>query len=64
MWDIPFEPYIFGTAVNNGEMLASVKASSVPVRQVEAVAESIAGRKDGATSKRGGGFFSFLKGGS
>lgn len=41
---IPFEPKLFGTAANNGQMLAEVEAGSKIVETLDDVARSVMGR--------------------
>jgi pilus assembly protein CpaE len=41
---IPFEPKLFGTAANNGQMLAEVEAASKIVETLDDVARSVMGR--------------------
>jgi pilus assembly protein CpaE len=43
---IPFEPQIFGTAANNGQMIAETNATSKPAELFLALAQSVTGRTE------------------
>jgi pilus assembly protein CpaE len=49
---IPFEPQLFGTAANNGQMIAEVQASHKTAEMFRQLAQVLTGR---AEAKRGGG---------
>jgi len=42
---IPYDPHVFGTAANNGQMIADIAARSVASRLLGEVADMIAGRQ-------------------
>ena len=48
---IPFEPQLFGTAANNGQMIAEVQASHKTAEMFRQLAQVLTGR---AEAKRGG----------
>lgn len=48
---IPFEPKLFGTAANNGQMLAEVDKNSKITEAVDALANSLIGRVENRSSK-------------
>ena len=43
---IPFEPAIFGTAANNGQMIAETNAASKPAEMFLALAQIVTGRAE------------------
>jgi len=49
---IPFEPRLFGTAANNGQMLAEVEAGSKIVETIDDVARALMGKATGRRAKR------------
>lgn len=49
---IPFEPKLFGTAANNGQMLAEVEASSKIVETIDEVGRSLMGKAAVRRSKK------------
>ena len=51
---IPFEPQLFGTAANNGQMIAETDPKSAIVESFELVARLVTGRAEIKRSKRGG----------
>jgi len=60
---VPFEPHLFGTAANNGQMLPEVQPRSQVAEGIRLLAELITGRAMGAeTQKSVQSVFSFLKG--
>jgi pilus assembly protein CpaE len=48
---IPFDPVLFGTAANNGQMLTEVQAKSKAVEYINDLARKIAGRGESKASK-------------
>jgi len=48
---IPFDPALFGTAANNGQMIAEVQAGSKPAEQFADLAAAILGRPETRRSK-------------
>jgi pilus assembly protein CpaE len=52
---IPFEPHLFGTAANSGQMIAEVSAKAVANKAFAEVAEVLTGRKE--TKRRRGRLF-------
>lgn len=48
---IPFDPTLFGTAMNNGEMLAETAKGSKAVQQINALASIVSAREAVATAK-------------
>ena len=50
---IPFEPQIFGTAANNGQMIAELSSSHRAAEMFVKIAQSITGRTDGKKTKSG-----------
>ena len=50
---IPFEPQIFGTAANNGQMIAEVSASHKTADMFRQLAQILTGRAE-AKRQRGG----------
>jgi pilus assembly protein CpaE len=48
---LPFDPVLFGTAANNGQMLAEVQAKSKVVEQINDLARKIAGRGESKSAK-------------
>lgn len=62
--NLPFEPQIFGTAANNGQMLPEVNIAARPAQAVMALAAQLTGRerRDEPKAKPGAQLFSFLKG--
>jgi pilus assembly protein CpaE len=51
---IPFEPHLFGTAANNGQMLVEVQPKSKVSEGVRTLAELLTGRNVQQTSKKNG----------
>jgi pilus assembly protein CpaE len=51
---IPFEPQVFGTAANNGQMIAEVAAGSRAANTFRQLAQLLTGRTDGKKSRSGG----------
>lgn len=49
---IPFEPQLFGTAANNGQMVAEVDARHAVSEMFTAVAQVVSGRSDAHKTKR------------
>lgn len=49
---VPFEPKLFGTAANNGQMLAEVEAGSKIVETIEDVGRTLMGRTAGRRVKK------------
>ncbi|MCC3247221.1 AAA family ATPase [Methylocystis sp. WRRC1] len=49
---VPFEPKLFGTAANNGQMLAEVEAGSKIVEMLDDVARSLMGKAAGRRAKK------------
>ncbi len=43
---IPFEPALFGTAANNGQMIAEVQSGAKPVEILNSLAATLTGRSD------------------
>jgi pilus assembly protein CpaE len=43
---IPFEPALFGTAANNGQMIAEVQAGSKPAEIFSELAAAVTGRSE------------------
>ena len=59
---IAFDPVLFGTALNNGEMLAEVSKSSRVVRELTSLANIVSARTSaGEAAKKGGALASLLK---
>jgi pilus assembly protein CpaE len=50
---IPFEPQIFGTAANNGQMIAELSSSHRAAEMFVNIAQSLTGRTDGKKTKSG-----------
>ncbi|MDI3470181.1 MAG: Type II/IV secretion system ATPase TadZ/CpaE, associated with Flp pilus assembly [Pseudolabrys sp.] len=50
---IPFEPHLFGTAANNGQMIAEVSASHKTAELIRQVAQALAGRAEIKRSRSG-----------
>ena len=50
---IPFEPAIFGTAANNGQMISETNAASKPAEMFLALAQIVTGRAEMKRAKRG-----------
>jgi pilus assembly protein CpaE len=60
---IPFEPHLFGTAANNGQMLPEVQPRSQVAEGIRMLSEIVTGRAPGAEAQKGASsVFSFLKG--
>lgn len=61
---IPFEPNLFGTAANNGQMLSEVQPRSQVAEGIRILSELVTGRTPSADADKGGvsSVFSFLKG--
>lgn len=51
---VPYEPEIFGKALNNGDMLRTVNAKSKPVSAIEDLAKSLSARQTAKTKKKAG----------
>jgi pilus assembly protein CpaE len=51
---IPFEPHLFGTAANNGQMLAEVQPKSKSAEGIRRIAELVTGRNVQPMVKKGG----------
>jgi pilus assembly protein CpaE len=49
---IPFEPQIFGTAANNGQMIAETSAASKPAELFLSLAQMVTGRSEAKRVKR------------
>ena len=49
---IPFEPKLFGTAANNGQMIAEVEAASKVAETIKALARIVTGRTELRKAKR------------
>lgn len=49
---IPFDPALFGTAANNGQMLSEVQAKSKTVEQLQEVARRVTGRADAKAQRK------------
>jgi pilus assembly protein CpaE len=49
---IPFDPALFGTAANNGQMLSEVQAKSKIVESLMEVARRVTGRSEGKTQRK------------
>jgi pilus assembly protein CpaE len=49
---IPFEPKLFGTAANNGQMLAEVEAGSKVVETMDELGRALMGRTTGRRAKK------------
>ena len=50
---IPFDPQIFGTAANNGQMISETNAASKPAEMFLALAQIVTGRAEARRVKRG-----------
>ena len=50
---IPFEPQLFGTAANNGQMIAETDAKSPIVEMFDLIARTVTGRAESRRQKRG-----------
>src|SRR5262249_13757193 len=50
---IPFEPQLFGTAANNGQMVAELSSSHHPPETFGQIAQLLTGRTDGKKAKPG-----------
>jgi pilus assembly protein CpaE len=60
---IPFEPHLFGTAANNGQMLPEVQPRSQVAEGIRALSELVTGRTTSDETQKGASsVFSFLKG--
>jgi pilus assembly protein CpaE len=59
---LPFDPMLYGTAANNGQMLIEVQPKSPTAEGIRALAELLTGRTPQAESKSVLPFLSFLKG--
>jgi pilus assembly protein CpaE len=55
---IPFEPQVFGTAANNGQMIAEVSAKHKSAEMFRTMAQVLTGRSE--TKSKGGGLLSPL----
>jgi pilus assembly protein CpaE len=51
---IPFDPSLFGTAANNGQMIAETDAKSPIVESFDVIARTVTGRAEIKRPKRGG----------
>ena len=51
---IPFEPQLFGTAANNGQVVAEVDAKSAAAQAFEKIAQAVSGRAEARRVKRSG----------
>ena len=51
--DIPFDPKLFGTAANNGQMIAEVEAGNKIAQTFSELARAVTGRAEVKKSKRG-----------
>ncbi len=49
---VPFEPKLFGTAANNGQMIAEVEAASKVAEMLSELARIVAGRSEIRKAKR------------
>jgi pilus assembly protein CpaE len=49
---IPFDPMLFGTAANNGQMLSEVQAKAKPVELLMEVARRVTGRSDNKIQRK------------
>ena len=58
---IAFDPVLFGTALNNGEMLAEVNKSSRAVKELSKLANIVSARTSIGDTKKGGALASMLK---
>ncbi len=60
---IPFEPQLFGTAANNGQMIGEMENSNLIARMFDDLAQSVSGKAQPSVSKRSGlgGLFSKFK---
>ncbi|MGE0230360.1 MAG: CpaE family protein [Flavobacteriaceae bacterium] len=47
-----FDPQLFGTAANNGQMIAEMRASAKPVEAFETLAEALMGKREVRSRKR------------
>jgi pilus assembly protein CpaE len=59
---LPFEPLLYGTAANNGQMLIEVQPKSTTAEGIKALAEILTGRTPQIEAKSVLPFLSFLKG--
>jgi pilus assembly protein CpaE len=50
---IPFEPQLFGTAANNGQMVAEVSSSHRVAETFRVLAQSLTGRAETKKAKAG-----------
>ena len=50
---IPFEPQLFGTAANNGQMIAEVSAGHKTAEMFRQLAQVLTGRAEGKASRGG-----------
>jgi pilus assembly protein CpaE len=51
---IPFEPQLFGTAANNGQVVAEVDGKSAAAQAFEKIAQAVSGRAEARRAKRSG----------
>ena len=51
--EIPFDPKLFGTAANNGQMIAEIEASSKVAASFSDLSRIVTGRSEIKKSKRG-----------
>lgn len=51
---IPFEAHLFGTAANNGQVVAEVDAKSPASQAFDRIAQAVSGRSDTRAAKRSG----------
>jgi pilus assembly protein CpaE len=50
---IPFEPQLFGTAANNGQMIAEISASHKTAESFRLIAQTLTGRAEAKRQRRG-----------
>lgn len=58
---LPFDPQLFGTAANNGQMLAEVKADGRAAQGITHLAQVLTGREVAPPKQKSGSLFDFLK---
>ncbi|HET7333777.1 MAG TPA: pilus assembly protein CpaE [Rhizomicrobium sp.] len=59
---LPFDPVLYGTAANNGQMLMEVQPRSQTADTLRLLCESLTGRAPQASVRKNAPFLSFLKG--
>ena len=59
---IPFDPALFGTAANNGQMLLELQPKSAASDSIRKLARVLTGRGAAASERNTASLFSFLKG--